>query len=557
MKFYGRSKLVTCVLPVLPVLLTVGCALLGEKDTHISLLPTPPMEADYDVSITEIPQPRMNNAEPLFTVSENGPVDLSIEQAVMLAIQNNRDLHVQQINPVIAGTFEQIERGEYDPEVFVGLEYVEERSSETARSTGTQFNVEGSDTVSSAGLRQKLPTGTTLEATIDHRRSLSDRTPEQESARVGLSLTQSLLQGFGPAVNLVSIRQADLETLASLYELRGFTETLLGNTEIAYWNYLLANQEIEIFEQSLAVARQQRDEVELHIEVGTLPAVEAAAARAEVSRRGQDLIDARSLLEENRLRLLRHISSDLTGPVDLRINPISQPGTDPEPVTDLADRLQLAERFRPDLREAVVRLNQNRLVTIVTRNGLLPRLELFMTLGKTGFADTFSDSFRELDGNTYDVAAGIRFSQFIRNRAAEGRDLAARASRRQAAEAVANLRQLVQLDVKLAINELERARQQISASRATRILQEETLNAEKERFNVGSSTALLVAQAQRDLLASQIAEAEAIISYRIALVRLFLAEGSLLERRGISLDPKGFPGNYSFPNIDWRSDITR
>jgi len=59
--------------------------------------------------------------------------------------------------------------------------------------------------------------------------------------------------------------------------------------------------------------------------------------------------------------------------------------------------------------------------------------------------------------------------------------------------------------------------------------------AEQERFAVGSSTALQVAQAQRDLLNSQIAEIEAIVNYRIALVRLYLAEGSLLERRGISV----------------------
>jgi outer membrane protein TolC len=52
---------------------------------------------------------------------------------------------------------------------------------------------------------------------------------------------------------------------------------------------------------------------------------------------------------------------------------------------------------------------------------------------------------------------------------------------------------------------------------------------------VGASTALLVAQAQRDLLISSIAEVRAIINYRIALVRLYLAEGSLLERRGVSL----------------------
>ena len=69
----------------------------------------------------------------------------------------------------------------------------------------------------------------------------------------------------------------------------------------------------------------------------------------------------------------------------------------------------------------------------------------------------------------------------------------------------------------------------------TRELQERTLEAEQQRFDVGSSTALLVAQAQRDLLESRIAEVEAVVNYRIALVRLHLAEGSLLERHGVLL----------------------
>ncbi len=67
----------------------------------------------------------------------------------------------------------------------------------------------------------------------------------------------------------------------------------------------------------------------------------------------------------------------------------------------------------------------------------------------------------------------------------------------------------------------------------TRILQEETLQAEKERFDVGASTALLVAQAQRDLLVSSIDEVEAVVNYRQALVALYLIESSLLERHGV------------------------
>ncbi len=57
--------------------------------------------------------------------------------------------------------------------------------------------------------------------------------------------------------------------------------------------------------------------------------------------------------------------------------------------------------------------------------------------------------------------------------------------------------------------------------------------------SLGDSTSLLVAQAQRDLLAARLAEVESIVNYRIALVELFLAEGSLLERRGMAMGPGG------------------
>jgi len=487
-----------------------------------------------DVEVPQELQPRLEE-EPALDLPDEGPLRLSVEQTLMLALDNNRDLRVRQLAPVVAGTFEDMERGTYDPELFSELTYTEEEASETSRSTGDQFAVQGRESLAVAGARQRLPTGTLVEASVEQERSISNRAPEQQTARAGLSVTQSLLRGFGPAVNLASVRQAELDTLASLYELRGFTEALVADTEIAYWNLALAEKEVSILEQSLAVAERQLDEVEQRIDIGILPEMEAAAARAEVARREQALVDARSRLQERRLRLLRLTNPDPAGLLDREVETASEPAIAAEPVTDLDDRLRLAEKLRPDVNEARLRLEKNRLEIVVTRNGILPLLDLFVVLGKTGFADTFPDSFRELDGSTYDLAAGVRLSHFLGNREAKARHAAAKASKSQSARAVENLVQLARLDVRLAANEVERARLLIGASRVTRELEEETLRAEKEKYDVGSSTALLVAQAQRDLLLSRIAEVRSVVNYRIALVRLYLAEGSLLERRGVSI----------------------
>jgi outer membrane protein TolC len=98
---------------------------------------------------------------------------------------------------------------------------------------------------------------------------------------------------------------------------------------------------------------------------------------------------------------------------------------------------------------------------------------------------------------------------------------------------VKNLAQLVQVDVRSAYIEVTRAKEQISATAATRALQEEKARIEAEKFRVGKSTTLLVAQAQRDLLSSRITEIETITNYLKALIELHRLEGSLLERRGI------------------------
>ncbi|UCF84085.1 MAG: TolC family protein, partial [Desulfobacteraceae bacterium] len=76
-------------------------------------------------------------------------------------------------------------------------------------------------------------------------------------------------------------------------------------------------------------------------------------------------------------------------------------------------------------------------------------------------------------------------------------------------------------------------REQIYPTTAKRQFQEEKLRVETEKFRVGRSTNFLVAQAQRDLVSSQISEIQAVVKYLKSLVELHRLEGSLLERRGI------------------------
>ena len=128
---------------------------------------------------------------------------------------------------------------------------------------------------------------------------------------------------------------------------------------------------------------------------------------------------------------------------------------------------------------------------------------------------------------------GLAVEVPARNRAAQARRLRAVLSREQAREAIANLSQLIEVDVRSAHLEIARLQEQTVATAATRRLQEEVLRAETEKLRIGKSTSLLVAQAQRDFVASKISEVEAVVNGLKAIVDLYRLEGSLLERRGL------------------------
>ena len=489
--------------------------------------PTPPPAAE--------PVAIQAEDRPTLRTDAEGRLALRVEDAVLLAMAHNRDLRVRRYDPTIAATFEAIERGVYDPEVYASLELERERASETDRGTGERFSVDGEAERAELGLRQRLPTGTDLELSAAQERETSDRTPDQQESRLGLTVTQALLRGFGPQVNLAEIRQAALDTRISRFELQAFAEALVAETETAYWRLVLAQRRIAIVEESLRVAEAERDATAERIAVGAAPTSAAAVTRTEVARREQALIDARSDLVVRRLRLLRLVTPGADLDFDRPIAPLSDAAITPEPLAELPERIRLAQAQRPELGEARTRLEQRRLATVVTANGLLPRLDFFVDLGKTGYGETFGDAVDAIDGDTWDLTVGVDFSYRLGDRSAAARDLAAIASREQARAAIANLEQLVELEVRLAWNEADRAARQIAASATTATLQAETLGAEEARLEAGAGTQLLVAQTQRDLLAAQVAELEAAIAYRLALVDLYRAEGTLLARRGLWL----------------------
>ncbi len=454
--------------------------------------------------------------------TDEGPLRVTVDEAVLLALRHSRAFAVERHRPALARTAEERERAAFDPVLSAGASRQWQRGAAggTARGGDLSVSAEG-----------RLPGGTAVQLGVAGQ--LADG-PGGDAARLGLTVTQALLKGVGPGANLASLRQARLDTRASEYELRGFAEALVAQTEEACWAYALARRQGEIVAASLALAQERLAETEERIRVGQLAEVERVAAEAEVALRREGDIDARSRLGVARLTLLRLLSPPGGSPWHREVEVLDAPSAPEGGVDDVEDHVGLALSQRPELNQARLQVRRGDLEVVKTRNGVLPRLDAFVTLGKSGYAGSFGGALADLGGDGYDLGVGLSGELPWGNRAAGAAERRATLARGQAQEALANLTQLAQVDVRTAHLEAQRLQAQVAATAATRRLQAEKLRGETERFRVGKSTSLAVAQAQRDLLQSELAETQAVVSYRLAVVDLHRQDGSLLLRRGIA-----------------------
>ncbi len=477
------------------------------------------------------PAPATTPATPAVTAT--GPLAVTITEAVLTGLENNHGFAVERLAPQVRRAGEELARSVFDPVL----------SGQVQRSrTRTEPFPVGSDPVTrsktdsaSVGLEQLLPFGTSISlagsASRDHDGLDGD---DLWGTGLDLDVTQPLLRGAGLGPNLASLRQARIDTQISEYELRGVAQTLVADIEKAYWDCSLAARRVAIFEQSLLVAERQSQETLERVRIGKLADSERAGADAEVALRRQELIDARAAQAQFKVRFLRLISPSGGGLWKREVE-LKTPAPEALPaLTDPDVHVAAARRDRPDLNQARLEIRRGELELVKTRNGLLPKLDLFVSLGESGYARSFHAAVDANDGDSYAATAGLRVELPPLNRAARAQHTRALLNRRQAGEALSNLGLLAEEDVRRTCIEVARSRDQIAASAATRRLQEVKLDQEREKFRVGKSTSLLVAQAERDLLSSQVSEIGSRFSFLKAMVDLEAADGSLLRSRGLA-----------------------
>lgn len=296
-------------------------------------------------------------------------------------------------------------------------------------------------------------------------------------------------------------------------EMAAAEEEVAARVARAYLAGIRADAEVEAARANIALSQAVMEQAESQKGVGTGTGIEITRAKVQLANDRQRLLVAENARRAAHLQLLRAINL----PLDIELELSDKLGYVPADKTTLEEAEALALATRPDLKAQQMRENSAKLSSSATTLERLPSLGFFGDYGTigTGFGDS-------LPTRVYGVV--LRVPVFDGGRRDARR---AEAASRYRAETVRthDLKQQIELEVRLALDALRSAEEQVSVAREGLELAENELAQARRRHEAGVAIGLEVTDAQTRLERARENQIQALYNYNVARIDLEQAVG--------------------------------
>ncbi len=457
-------------------------------------------------------------------------VELSLEEAIVIALANNLDIRVVSYNPGVSRQEVIQAAAVFDYVAFGGFNL--DRQNVRINFFGDR-NLRTKEFV--AGVRQTTVTGAALALTStltwirDH--SFSRTSPNFEPD-LTLSVTQPLLRGGWSQRNLASLRIARINNKVDMAAFRQQVEQTVTDVIITYWLLVQARGDLVIQEDLLVMTEATYQRVRARSGVDAT-AVEIKQSEAALESRRAALIPARKNILDVQDVLGRLLSDETINAIaNIEIVPTSLPST-ARITLDVADQLVIALEHSPLLEQARLAIQAADISVQVARNEQLPKLDFVGSVGLTSGGNTLHEAMDRLwNGDYFNYQVGLALEYPIGNRQ---RRALVRQRRYERLQAITQLQQTAD---EVATQVRERIRQ-VAAAHEEYLAQQKVVSASRDQLQALEDRELIQRmtpefmqvklQAQETLTIAERAELRAKIDYNTALAELDLATGSSLE----------------------------
>ncbi len=459
-------------------------------------------------------------------------VDLSLEQAMGIALEKNLALQSARLNPQNVDYQLQAARAAYMPQYTTSYQYSNSTSPsnnlleevEAVTNSSQSFNASANQTLPWFGGQAQVSFNNGRQAT----NNATARLNPSYSSRLNFSYSQPLLRGLLIDGNRNALRTLAIQRQIADTQLLTQIENTKASVRTAYWQLRQAIEQIEIARRALAITQRQYEDSLIRVEIGTAAPIDTAQFEVGVASSEQSLLNAQINWRNAELTLKRLLVSGADDELyRSTINPTEQPALSVTSV-DIAAGIQQALAGRNDIIQSRRQLEISELNLEVTKDQTRPNLSLSAGFNSSGQGGSrlqngvivdpggYGDALRALrsfDTSGWNMGLNLQLPFGQAKHTAEIAYARALLTMEQTQTSLKEQELNITAQVTNAGLAVENTYKQLQQAQKSREAQEKTTNAAITRNQVGLATNFEVVQQQNSLTSSRLTELSRLIAY--------------------------------------------
>ncbi|MDQ3131407.1 MAG: TolC family protein [Acidobacteriota bacterium] len=563
---------------------TVG----GSGGVAPAVLPDdpPPVAPNFEAPIRPLPSAERVGVDIMNQLS------LTLEEAIVMALQDNNDIDSSKIAVQIAEFRLRGALGIYDP-LLIGESYYESRTTPTASTiggAGSSGKVTQSDFRTNVGASGFSPFAgglysadfTSARTTTNNQNSLLN---PQFPSQLNLTYTQPLWRGlrFDNNRRQIEIAKKNLSLTDAQFRQRAIE--VIAQVEQAYWDLVFALRNLQVQIDAVKQARVQLESNQRLVGRGVLAPIDVIAATTQITTFEQSVYTAQEDVTraENNLKTLmlpERSSAIWSRP----ITPISEINLEP-PRVALDVAIGDALLNRPEITQLQTNAEINKINERFFRDQTKPQIDLVGNYTSNGLAGTANEISRTSNTINPDLLArinqisagqnlpplvieptttvsappdtlvggffnslgglfaqrfptyrlGVRISLPWGNRVAAANLGTALAEQSQIVNQRAQQEQIIEAQVRNSLQSLRSAEARLASALSARTSAEQLFASEQRQFRAGTTTFYLVLQRQTELLAARGRELQAQTDLNKAISEFQRSTGTTLSANNVTV----------------------
>ena len=292
-------------------------------------------------------------------------------------------------------------------------------------------------------------------------------------------------------------------------------EQVAAQVARAYLAAVKADTDVETAQANVALSQALLTQAENEKAAGTGTGIEVTRAKVQLANDQQQLLATRNARRAAHLRLLRAMNVRLDTDVELT----DKLTYEPVDAMTLEQARKEALAARPDLRAQQERERTAELSASATRLERLPTVAAFADYGSIG---TGLDN--SLPTRTYGISVKVPLFDGARR---DARRAEAASEYRSERVRTSDLKQQIELDVRLALDSLASAEDEVKVAREGLALSDNELAQARRRYDAGVANGVEVTDAQTRLERARDNQTAALYNYNLARIDLAQAMGQV------------------------------